>query len=271
MMRLGYVVATHPEDYSVDLVMADDGSRMVGVQVMTGNGSTRSGSVDLPAVPDKADKWDVTKLTGQDMKAVVSFIGRQPVVAGFLFPQVSQMTMADPKTRLFRHQSDVVSVIDGDGNIDLRHPSGFSIRIGETPDHRDPAGANADGNLALDRNTGRRAFLRVSTGGGTAVLTITPDGEVSLTCDKTVMIDAKEAVTVKTPESVTLDTPQTTCTGNLTVVGSLSVQGVGINGAVATITGGAHFDGGNVTHNSKNIGSTHTHGASPPPNDAPVS
>lgn len=270
-MRIGIVVATHPEDHSVDLVMADDGSRMVGVQVLANSASTRSGAVDMPSVPAKADKWDITKPSGQDMKAIVGFVGRTPVVLGFLYPQINQMTLNDPNTRLFRHQSDVISVIDGNGNIDLLHPSGFSIRIGETPDHINPAGMNADGNLAQDRNTGRKAYLRVSTSGGTAVLTITPDGAVSLTCDKTVDVIAQKEVTVQTPVSVTLDTPNTFCTGNLSVTKAFVVQGTGVTGKAAKITGDFEIigntdqtgtvaiTGGALTHNGTNVGSTHTH------------
>jgi Phage spike trimer len=289
-MRIGIVVATHPEDHSVDLVMADDGSRLTGVQVMTPNGSARSGAVDMPSVPDSADKWDVSKTNGQDMKALVSFVGRTPVVTGFLYPQISQMTSTDPKTRIFRHQSDWLDIIDGDGNRDLQHPGGLKIRIGETPDHLDPAGTNADGNLAVDRNTGRRPFVRITMPGGTAVLTFTPDGAISLTCEQTIDVEAQGAitvithdtadvhatgavtvttqstadveaqgaVTVQTPATVTLDTPNTICTGNLTIVGSL-LSGTGGSGATATLNGALQINGPSVTHNSKSIGDTHTH------------
>lgn len=260
-MRVGIVVATHPEDSSVDLVMADDGARLVGVQVLSTSASARSGTVDLPEVPSDGDRWDIRRTNGQDQKALVAFAGHTPVVVGFLFPQINQMTMADPKTRLFRHQSDVVSVIDGNGNIDLRHPSGFAIRIGETPDHLDPAGMNADGNLAVDRNTGRQAYMRISTAGNTAVITVTPGGAVKIESQQTVDIDAQGAVTVKTPVSVTHDTPNTYCTGNLVVAKSLTM---GAEGGSATLTGAVTIAGPSVTHNGKNIGSTHTHGGIQP-------
>ena len=278
-MRVGIVVETHPEDHSVDLVMADDGSRLVGVQVLSPNASTRSGSVDMPAVPEKKDKWDITRQSGQDMKALVAFAGRTPVVTGFLFPQISQMTLNDPKTRLFRHQSDVMSVIDGDGNIDIRHPSGFAIRIGETPDPVDPAGMNADGNLALDRNTGRKPYLRVTMADGKAVLTITPDGAVSLTCEQTIDIEAQGAITVKTqstadveaqgavtvttPATVELDTPTTHCTGNLVVDGSLTfaggMTGTG-GGTTAVINGDVQINGNQNTSGNGTFGGTVTDG-----------
>lgn len=259
--RVGIVVATHPEDHSVDIVMADDGARLVGVQVATLSGSTRSGSVDMPDIKPSGDKWDVTKPTGQDMKALVAFVGRTPVVAGFLYPQINQMLLKDPKTRIDRHQSDVVKVIDGDGNIDIRHPSGFAIRIGETPDHLNPASMNADANLALDRNTGRLPYMRITMAGETARITVSPDGAIKIESQQTLEIDAQGAVTIKTPVSVTNDTPNTYCTGNLVVANSLTM---GTEGGTATMNGALNIIGPSVTHNGKNIGDTHTHGGIQP-------
>lgn len=46
MLRLGRVVAIHPEDNSVDIVMTDDGARLVGVQALSHAAGTRSGLVD---------------------------------------------------------------------------------------------------------------------------------------------------------------------------------------------------------------------------------
>lgn len=56
-----------------------------------------------------------------------------------------------------------------------------------------------------------------------------------------VLVICKTA-TVRAAESVTIDTPETTCTGSLTVGESLAVNGP------------------SLTHNGKNVGSTHTHG-----------
>lgn len=236
--RIGYVVATHPEDHSVDLVMADNGERLIGVQVPTMNASTRTGTIDLPAVPDKRDKWDITQLTGQDMKAIVGFVGRNPVVRGFLYPQVNQMLSKDPKMRIDRHQSDVMTTIDGDGNIQLTHPSGTYIRIGETPDKVDMAGKNSDGSSAFDRNTGRMVNIRIGLAGGVLELTMTPTGGVLLKAAQGVNIEAGEASTFKAP-SITLDAAETHITGGLTVGGATSLQA--------------------VTSNGKDIGSTHRH------------
>jgi hypothetical protein len=196
-VKKGIVVATHPSDHSVDLVLAD-GRRLTGVQVATPNGSARSGTFDMPAVPDRADKWDITQPNGQDQIALVEFVDGIPVVTGFLFPQISQMTFDDPKMRVTRHQSDVMTAIDGDGNMQLTHPSGAFVRLGETADAVDMAAKNTDASLATDRNAGRQLFMRVVVPGAFD-LKITPDGQMTFTLSKGAVINAPDGVTINTP------------------------------------------------------------------------
>ncbi|QNJ57330.1 tail-associated endolysin [Pseudomonas phage Dolphis] len=203
---MGVVVATHPEDHSVDLVMVDDNSRLTGVQVMTPNGSSRSGSIDLPAVPEKNDKWDISQRTGQDQIAIVGYLGRNPIVTGFLYPQVNQMLSKDPKRMVGRHQSDVQWSIDGDANVQFQHPSGTYIRIGEAPDAEDTAGKNADGNSKADRNTGRKVNVRIGLAGNAVVLTMTPEGAVTFTLEKDFTIEAQGAIAMKAKGDISMET-----------------------------------------------------------------
>ena len=204
LMR-GIVVAVHPEDHSVDLVMADTGARLVGVQVLTGNGSTRSGTSDLPAVPEKPNKWDITKETGQDMIAMVAMVGRYPVVTGFLYPQINQVLSKDPKLKSYRHQSDVSYTIDGDGNFQYTHPGGAYIRIGETPDLVDNTGKNADGNSKTDRNTGRKVNVRIGLAGNTCIVTMTPEGGVTFKIEKDFTIETSEGISLKAGKDISIE------------------------------------------------------------------
>lgn len=205
-IRQGYVVATHPEDHSVDLVMADDGSRLVGVQVVTPNGSGRTGKFDMPAVPEKADKWDITKRTDQDQIAMVGFVGRHPVVLGFLYPQVNQMVFGDPKRRIERHQSDVYSTVDGNGNMELFHPSGTYVRIAEDPAHEDLVGKNTDAKLAIDRNTAKRVHFHIEMARGVASVDIDPDGKIVVTADRNVEVNTKQQAIVNADSDVIVNT-----------------------------------------------------------------
>lgn len=216
--RIGIVVETHHKDHSVDLVMADDGSRLVGVQVLTSNGSKRSGNVDMPEVKPAGDKWNITKEHGQDMKAIVAFVGRHPVVVGFLFPQVNQMLLKDPKVRRFRHQSDVETMIDGNGNVQVTHPCGTYIRIGEDPEPDKLVGKFVD-KSKTDRNTGRQVHVRIGMAGGTAVLTITPGGAVTLTTVSTVDVVATGNITLSTDAAFAIN-----AAGPITVQSGASIQ-----------------------------------------------
>ena len=224
-LRKGIVVATHPDDHSVDLVMVDNGQRLVGVQVLTPNGSARSGTVDLPAVPEQADKWDITKENGQDMHAIVDYVGRAPIVTGFVYPQISQMTFKDPKMRFSRHQSDVMTYTDGNGNFGIMHPSGAFIHVGEKPERPELAGKNADGSLAVDRNTGRKVFLRVALAGNVAELTMTPDGNCTLKLEQDLSIECQSA-SIKAPGGMEFDTPTAHFTGKITSDGDQVAGGI---------------------------------------------
>lgn len=86
------------------------------------------------------------------------------------------------------------------------------------------------------------------------VLTVTTAGNVVINCAN---------ATVNADTSVTLNTPQTTCTGKLTVHGLFTylagMVGSGGSGASAQISGGFALTGGSLTHNGKDVGSTHKH------------
>jgi len=242
MSDIGVVVATYPSGNSVDVLM-DDGSRLSNVQVMVDSASSNSGTMDLPHVAGAGDnsRWDFTKDRTRSVRAVVDRIRGVPVVSGFVFPQVCQMTFDEPNRRIMRHPSDVYTSIDDAGNMEIAHPGGAYIRIGTDPDHEDLTGKDFDKKWAIVRNTDKQAYIRVCIP-GKMTLTIAPSGVVTL--------DADGATTVKAP-SVTLDTPETNCTGVLNVAGLITGSGgiavSGGTGAAATITGNVAITGGDVT------------------------
>lgn len=194
MLKLGIVVDIHPEDNAVDLLMLDDGSRVPGVQVMSMSASSNTGLADL-TMPDRprADKWDPQKSNTRDIIAVVALTGMKPIVLGFLFPQVSQMLFADKNRRVFRHASDVYTVIDDDGNVELYHPSGTYFRIGETAAHEDLTGQDYDGQWKISRNTDKAVHVRLrvaAAGTEKANVSITPGGDLSAVVAGDITLDA---------------------------------------------------------------------------------
>lgn len=182
-MKLAKVVAVNPGGHAVDLLFLDDGSRVPGVQVMSGSASTNTGTVDLPE--PSSGGWDSSaSLTGdRDLIAVVGFYRGLPIVQGFLFPQVCQVLFDRKDFKVERHASDVYKTIDKDGNLEVFHPSGTYLRIAENPAHEDLTGADADGKWAITKNTGKAVHIQLTLKNGGAQkfsLNIDPDGNVVL-------------------------------------------------------------------------------------------
>lgn len=204
--RTGIIVGTNAGDQSYDVLMLDNGAQLVGVQMLSKNATDRSGTFDMLDIPVKADKWDVS---GGDSntytRAVIGFSSGHPFVHGFLPPQINQMAFDDPKMRINRHTSDVITSIDGDGNVELAHPSGTYIRIGETPDHVDLSGKNADASLKVDRNTERKVNVRVALAGNVVKLTMTPEGSVVFEIEKDFGITAGGAINMKAAGDVNIE------------------------------------------------------------------
>lgn len=255
-LRKGIVVDTHPDDHAVDLLMLDNGERLVGVQVSSSAASGRTGTVDLVAVPPGRNKWDISQENGQDTHALVDYVGRTPVVMGFLFPQINQMLFKDPKLKFGRHQSDVINYNDGQGNFGVLHPSGAFIQVGESPEPPAFANRNADGNLKVDRNTGRKVHVRISLAGKTAVLTMTPGGSCTLDLDENLDITVGghanvncNDATITAKERVLVDSPSSRFTGALDVDGLFSFnagmkgKAGASGGAAAQIEGGVSATG----------------------------
>jgi hypothetical protein len=178
-MRKGIVVNTHPEDHSVDLVMLDDGSRLVGVQVSGYGASSRTGLSDLPDIPAKADKWDITTVTDNEVHGLVDYAGTVPVVMGFLFPQINQILCDEKGRRVYRHRSDVTEFMDGEGNYQRNWPNGLAVRIGEG-DFEDLEGKNSDGNAVFDRNTDKQYDIKIRLAGDAGTIGIDHNGKLSI-------------------------------------------------------------------------------------------
>lgn len=231
MLKIGRVVATHPEDHSVDLVMIEDNARIAGVQVLAWSAGGNFGTHDLPQPDPAGDNWAIATPTDRDMIAVVGAIGRQAVVIGFLFPQISQMLFKDQNRRVTRHASDVYTSIDGAGNSEFFHPSGAYVRFGTNPAHEDLTGADSDGKWAITKNTGNQVHIHVQQAGNTASLDIAPNGAIVINTAATVSVTAAGNITLTAP--------------NLNIAANVAITGT-------------------VTNNGKNIGSTHTHGGVSP-------
>jgi hypothetical protein len=277
-LRYGVVVATHPEDHSVDLVMTDDYSRIAGVQVLTSNGNGVYGSNDLYCPDEKsgADKWDITKAGPTNPVAAVDFSGVMPVVVGFRYPQVNQMTFKEPNLRVDRHASDVYSTLNAAGDFEKVWPNGTFVRVGATPDHVDLTGQGADSKWKVEKNTGAALHLRFVLGAAKVDLHMDPSGNITLTHEgnltvhtkgqATVNVDGTADVTVGgntklTTPKLTVEAPESTFTGHVTIENGLSVSGG--TGATAQITGDLTVSGGDVKADAISLKQHKTSGVVP--------
>lgn len=235
MLRLAKVTRAHPEDHSVDLLMLDTADRVPGVQVLgdfAGTDFGESGLVEPDQVnPD--DPWSPRDTKTRDLLAVVGQIRQSFVVIGFLFPQVAQALFARKNFRVKRYPSDVYTTVDDAGNVEVAHPSGTFIRIGESLAHEDLTGQDFDRIWQVTKNTGRSVGVRVEVGGGgggarRSTWTMAADGTVTL--------DATAPVTVVAP-SLLVDAPQSTFTGTVTVAGLFTFQASMVGTGTAAISG----------------------------------
>lgn len=285
--ELGLVVATYQKGNSVD-VLLDDGSRLSNVQCLVQSGSDSSGHIDLVSVGGPVDdtRWDPLAKRDRYMRAIIGFYRRQPVVLGFLLPQVNQLTFSDDNRRVTRHPSDFYTTVDGKGNFEAFHPSGTYLRIGATPSHEDLTAKDVDKSWSIKNNTDAavHVHLEVKNAGSTvASIDIDPNGNLAgnfignadLTVGGTCTINVIGNTVITTPNatvhasgSVTLDTPNTHCTGNLVVDGNALVKGAltyqggmtGSGGSGAALTGNLAVTGGNVTADAIGL-KTHHHTA----------
>lgn len=257
-MDLGLVVAIHPEDNSVDLVMVEDGSRLAGVQCLAAPGaSIRSGQVNLvaPGDPDAGDKWSLTGKRGFETLATVDYVGRgrMPVVTGFLFPQVCQMLFDRLNFHVDRHPSDWYQTVDDAGNVEWSHPSGSFVRMAESPEHENLTALDFDKKWAIDRNTARAPWLSIlvaNAGSEVFRLRVDPSGNVTVvhTGNLSVETAGNAAVAVAGNAAVTVDG-----TTSITSGGAMSITAptLAIAANIATT--------GTLTNNGKNVGSNHQH------------
>lgn len=255
MLKLAKVVQMRPDDHSADIVFLDNGARAAGVPIMAGVGaSSRTGTVDQPAPTVGADKWVPQDSNETDITAVVGWFGKQPIIMGFLYPQVSQMLFTDANRRISRHTSDVYSTIDGQGNSEFFHPSGAYIRFGASGAHEDLTGKDLDGKWQL--KAGAPVHIHIEQAGGAASIDLAPGGAIVVNTTATVEVTAAGAVSVTaggpatvTAPSAKIDAATTHCTGALNVDGKITgAGGLAISGGSgATVAGSMAITGGEVT------------------------
>lgn len=211
MFHVARVVAPRPETNGVDIVLLQDGRRFSGVQILAKSAGGDFGSYGI-GIPTETG-YEATTTRKRDIFAVVGFVGTNPVIFGFLFPQVTQMLFEGTEDKITersmeRHPSDVYSFIDGEGSFEWHHPSGAYIRIAEDPAFEDLEKKDYLEQWEIKNNLTRRVHIHVEQKDGLAWVDIDPDGNIVVN---------GPVLLVQTPKSI--------FEGNVTIEGSLNVAG----------------------------------------------
>lgn len=215
------VIAFH-EKNTADVLDLKTGAKMPRVQFMSGSpASTNSGSIATPEPTKGGGDYSPFETKDRDIYAVLAHFGNVPIIMGFLYPQVSQMFFADLARTFSRHASDVYSTTDGDGNVEVYHPSGTFLRIATDPNHEDLTGKDIDKKWKITKNKDKAVHVR---------LVVARDGDI------------KADIHVLPSGHVNVTTPQVTVKGNVTIEGDGGVTGgwtvgAGASGTFTTPTG----------------------------------
>lgn len=196
-IRIGKVVFVHPQANAIDVMFIDDGSRMVGVQVMRPRAGTRSGvmGLDEPAEPDD-DPWRPVLTGDQDVLAVIALTSAMPVCLGFLPPQVGQMTFQEKGLYIDRYPSDTYQLIDRQGDYEIVHPGGSHLLISAKEKPKELDRNDFDERWAIGRNTASAPTITLRT----------PRADWLVTHDGFIRGDAREKIETHSDDNTEIDT-----------------------------------------------------------------
>lgn len=187
-IRLARVTHVHPEGQKMEVIFLDTGDYGRDVQVMTPYGGTDFGFTG--GIPSPGEEGHEVNMEENDpgkrhIIAVVATLQGIHICLGYLYPQITHMafTKSGHKNRLVeRHTSDFVRTISDAGDMDMCHPGGAHMRVGNgsTPDNL--GGGDFDGVYAIKHNTGSTPTITLSnsSGGGASSWKQMPGGYIDI-------------------------------------------------------------------------------------------
>jgi hypothetical protein len=157
-LAVAKVTKIHPEANLIDIILFD-GTRYVRVPVMTTFASSRTGCVNLP-ISEQETPIDISYSSGgkqfplkpgnvneSDVYAIIGFISGlyiKPICLGFLFPEENELLCSTKQTGnsdgsqyLWKHTSNTYVRVDEYGDIEISHPSGVFIKVGNNAERTD--------------------------------------------------------------------------------------------------------------------------------------
>jgi len=217
------VIRFLPSSNTADVVTIDNNISLTGCNIAC---SIPAGIVYgcryIPTHDDTNSEVEFVNSPG-DIYCVAAFIENDynnSAILGFLFPMETTLSIAEYGLYIFRHESDVIWMVRSDGTMQIYHPSGSIIKIGdnntnEIDDSIEQGGlypAKTDGmyirssadynaqketNLFIKWHAGQEVTLDNSgnivskTRNNEAILTMTPDGYVTVQTTKAINTTTK--------------------------------------------------------------------------------
>jgi len=152
---IGRVYQIHSDSNTVDIILLD-GSILLRVKVIANSASSRTGSTNLPLpsyknklmIDRQGDPLKEAEYDESDVFAIVGFLGgslTRPICLGFIYPDENEVLCGnnqvgneDGTMFLWKHESNTYirvakSSKKGESpDLEISHPSGLFIKIGET-------------------------------------------------------------------------------------------------------------------------------------------
>ena len=232
------VIRFLPSSNTADIVTVDNNISLLGCNVVCPYPAGFAyGARYFPTHDDQNPEVEYVNSSG-DIYCVAAFLEsdyNNAAILGFLFPLETTLSIAEYGLYIFRHESDVIWMVRGDGTMQIYHPSGSIIKIGddntnEVDSDREQAGlypAKTDGlyirpaadynaqketNLFIKWHAGQEvtldnagnAIVKTKDTAGTVqtTLTMTPDGNIIVTATNDVTVTAGNDVTVNASNDV---------------------------------------------------------------------
>ncbi len=203
-IRLARVTYAHPGAQKFEAIFLDTGDYVRDVQVMTPYGGTDFGYTTGVPFPDEEGHDPNMTENDADVRhivAVIACLQGMNICLGYLYPQITQMafTRSDKNRLIERHPSDTYRTIADDGDMDLVHPGGAYIRMGEGESPDTLEGRDYDGVWKIKRNKDKSVTITLAS--REAQMRLTPDGRILLSGATSIEAEAP-AITVKSSETI---------------------------------------------------------------------
>lgn len=247
------VIRFLPSSNTADIVTVDNNISLLGCNVVCPYPAGFAyGARYFPTHDDQNSEVEFVNSAG-DVYCVAAFLENDynnTAILGFLFPLETTLSIAEYGLYIFRHESDVIWMVRGDGTVQMYHPSGSIIKIGDN-DINEVDDSIEQGGLYPAKTDG--LYIR-----GTADYNATKESNLFINWYKgqKLKLDSLGNVIVSTEDSAGTVVTRIT----MTPVGTVTVETTGTTsvyaGQDATVTAERHIvavaTNGNITAQAQN-------------------